>query len=42
MKNTTERGREMGNPMFSEGLFGKWRIQVDGRVFKGILRNFDL
>jgi hypothetical protein len=25
-----------------EGLFGKWRNQVDGRGLKGILRNFDL
>jgi hypothetical protein len=26
-----------------QGLFGKWRIQVDGRgLLKGILRNFDL
>jgi hypothetical protein len=25
-----------------EGLFGKWRIQVDGRGLKGILGNFDL
>jgi hypothetical protein len=25
-----------------EGLFGKWRIQVDGKGLKGILRNFDL
>jgi hypothetical protein len=24
------------------GLFGKWRNQVDGRGLKGILRNFDL
>jgi hypothetical protein len=27
---------------FLQGLFGKWRIQVDGRGLKGILRNFDL
>jgi hypothetical protein len=26
----------------TKGLFGKWRIQVDGRELKGILRNFDL
>jgi hypothetical protein len=26
----------------SKGLFGKWRIQVDGRGLKGILGNFDL
>jgi hypothetical protein len=25
-----------------KGLFGKWRIQVDGKGLKGILRNFDL
>jgi hypothetical protein len=25
-----------------EGLFGKWRNQVDGRRLKGILGNFDL
>jgi hypothetical protein len=25
-----------------QGLFGKWRIQVDGRGLKGILGNFDL
>jgi hypothetical protein len=24
------------------GLFGKWRNQVDGRGLKGILGNFDL
>jgi hypothetical protein len=24
------------------GLFGKWRIQVDGRGLKEILGNFDL
>jgi hypothetical protein len=24
------------------GLFGKWRIQVDGRGLKGILGNFEL
>jgi hypothetical protein len=33
------------NPRFlipTKGLFGKWRIQVDGRGLKGILRNFDL
>jgi hypothetical protein len=26
----------------SQALFGKWRIQVDGRGLKGILGNFDL
>jgi hypothetical protein len=26
----------------TKDLFGKWRIQVDGRGLKGILRNFDL
>jgi hypothetical protein len=25
-----------------EGLFGKWRIEVDGRGLKGILGNFEL
>jgi hypothetical protein len=25
-----------------KGLFGKWRIQVDGRGLKEILGNFDL
>jgi hypothetical protein len=25
-----------------KGLFGKWRIQVDGRGLKGIFRNFEL
>jgi hypothetical protein len=25
-----------------EGLFGKWRNQVEGRRLKGILENFDL
>jgi hypothetical protein len=25
-----------------KGLFGKWRNQVDGRGFKGILGNFGL
>jgi hypothetical protein len=25
-----------------KGLFGKWRIQVDGGGLKGILGNFDL
>jgi hypothetical protein len=24
------------------GLFGKWRIEVDGRGLKGILGNFEL
>jgi hypothetical protein len=27
---------------YCDGLFGKWRNQVDGRGLKGILRNFDL
>jgi hypothetical protein len=25
-----------------KGLFGKWRIEVDGRGLKGILGNFEL
>jgi hypothetical protein len=29
-------------PNILPGLFGKWRIQVDGRGLKRILRNFDL
>jgi hypothetical protein len=29
-------------PNYLEGLFGKWRIEVDGRGLKGILRNFEL
>jgi hypothetical protein len=29
-------------PLAPEGLFGKWRIQVDGRGLKGIVGNFDL
>jgi hypothetical protein len=30
------------NNNFPEGLFGKWRIEVDGRGLKGILKNFEL
>jgi hypothetical protein len=28
--------------VYTQGLFGKWRNQVDGRGLKGILGNFDL
>jgi hypothetical protein len=29
-------------PKLLEGLFGKWRNQVDEKGLKGILENFDL
>jgi hypothetical protein len=35
-------GNSLREKNTTEGLFGKWRIQMDGRVLKGILENFDL
>jgi hypothetical protein len=41
-QSTSFNSNSSGTQRNPEGLFGKWRNQVDERGLKGILRNFDL
>jgi hypothetical protein len=38
----TKRSLSQGEVNPLRALFGKWRIEVDGRGLKGILENFEL
>jgi hypothetical protein len=38
----SDAGKRKKESAALEGLFGKWRIEVDGRGLKGILGNFEL
>jgi hypothetical protein len=39
---TSDKQEQSRADLMPKGLFGKWRIEVDGRGLKGILGNFEL